>query len=62
MILLCIISSSTTINHRYLSHASCRGSEMHCADCLRVTVGTRQENEAFLELLKDTIEQLLKGV
>ena len=35
---------------------------MHCADCLRVTVGTRQENEAFLELLKDTIEQLLKGV
>lgn len=61
MILLCVFSSST-INHRYLSHASCRGSEMHCADCLRVTVGTRQENEAFLELLKDTIEQLLKGV
>jgi len=31
---------------------------MHCANCLRVTVGTRKENEAFLELLKGTIEQL----
>lgn len=29
-----------------------RGTEMHCKDCLRVTVGTRAENEKFLALLQ----------
>ena len=29
-----------------------RGTEMHCTDCLRVTVGTRPENEQFLALLR----------
>lgn len=35
-----------------------RGNEMHCQDCLRVTVGTRKENEAFLALLTKTIQEL----
>ena len=29
-----------------------RGTETHCHDCLRVTVGTREENVAFIDLLK----------
>ena len=29
-----------------------RGTETHCTDCLRVTVGTRPENEQFLSLLR----------
>jgi histidinol-phosphate aminotransferase len=29
-----------------------RGTETHCNDCLRVTVGTREENMAFMDLLK----------
>lgn len=28
-----------------------RGTEMHCEDCLRVSVGTHQENVAFIDLL-----------
>jgi len=28
-----------------------RGTETHCADCLRVTVGTASENAAFLKLM-----------
>lgn len=32
-----------------------RGSELHCTDCLRVTVGTRTENQAFLQLLDKII-------
>lgn len=31
-----------------------RGMETHCSECLRVTVGTRQENEQFLALLAST--------
>lgn len=31
-----------------------RGSEMHCEECLRITVGTPDENKAFLALLKKT--------
>mmetsp|Transcript_32256 Transcript_32256/g.46537 ORF Transcript_32256/g.46537 Transcript_32256/m.46537 type:complete len:303 (+) Transcript_32256:119-1027(+) len=31
-----------------------RGTEMHCTDCLRVTVGTRAENVKFLTLLVST--------
>lgn len=36
-----------------------RGNELHCNQCLRVTVGTRAENVAFLALLKDTATKLL---
>eukprot|EP00523_Entomoneis_sp_CCMP467_P015270 CAMPEP_0168781896 /NCGR_PEP_ID=MMETSP0725-20121227/8878_1 /TAXON_ID=265536 /ORGANISM="Amphiprora sp., Strain CCMP467" /LENGTH=379 /DNA_ID=CAMNT_0008831799 /DNA_START=47 /DNA_END=1184 /DNA_ORIENTATION=+ len=31
-----------------------RGSELHCSECIRVTVGTPEENEAFLKALKET--------
>lgn len=31
-----------------------RGNELHCKDCLRVTVGTPQENAKLLELLPRT--------
>ena len=27
-----------------------RGNDMHCTDCLRLTVGTREENDKFLAL------------
>lgn len=37
-----------------------RGSEINCADCLRLTVGTREENAAFLEMLVKVAEE--KGV
>ncbi|CAN0492454.1 unnamed protein product, partial [Hapterophycus canaliculatus] len=32
-----------------------RGNELHCKDCLRVTVGTVEENNRFLELLEKTV-------
>eukprot|EP01038_Epipyxis_sp_PR26KG_P007502 gene7502-10221_t len=35
-----------------------RGTELHCLDCLRVTVGTREENIAFLSLLISTAKEL----
>jgi histidinol-phosphate/aromatic aminotransferase/cobyric acid decarboxylase-like protein len=35
-----------------------RGTELHCADCLRVTVGTRTENEQFLSLLQTVAAEL----
>eukprot|EP01039_Chlorochromonas_danica_P005800 gene5800-6388_t len=35
-----------------------RGSELHCTDCLRVTVGTRDENTRFLELLRTVTTEL----
>lgn len=35
-----------------------RGSEMHCADCLRVTVGTPDENDKFLALLTEVASEL----
>jgi len=35
-----------------------RGSELHCTDCLRVTVGTRSENDNFIQLLKSTAAEL----
>jgi histidinol-phosphate aminotransferase len=28
-----------------------RGTELHCAECIRVTIGTPEQNEAFLEAL-----------
>ena len=30
-----------------------KGKEPHCKDCLRVTVGTPEENKVLLETLKD---------
>eukprot|EP01041_Mallomonas_annulata_P003563 gene3563-7088_t len=35
-----------------------RGNELHCEDCLRVTVGTREENERFLSLLQTVAAEL----
>jgi histidinol-phosphate aminotransferase len=35
-----------------------RGMEMHCDECLRVTVGTRAENEQFLKLFAETVSKL----
>lgn len=35
-----------------------RGSEMHCTDCLRVTVGTEEENKKFLKVFVETAEKL----
>ncbi|CAN0322219.1 unnamed protein product [Ectocarpus sp. 12 AP-2014] len=32
-----------------------RGNELHCKDCLRVTVGTAEENNRLLELLEKTV-------
>merc|ERR1712167_410258 len=38
-----------------------RGNCLHCADCLRVTVGTKAENDQFLELLASTCAKLKAG-
>lgn len=35
-----------------------RGNELHCKDCLRVTVGTVEENNRMLELLEETVAAL----
>ena len=35
-----------------------RGMETHCDECLRVTVGTREENEVFLALLTEHAQKL----
>ena len=35
-----------------------RGSEIHCEDCIRVTIGTEEENKKFLDLLVTTYESL----
>jgi len=35
-----------------------RGTEMHCDSCLRVTVGTREENIKFLSLLEAVVAEL----
>lgn len=35
-----------------------RGRELHCEDCLRITVGTPEENERLLELLQATVRSL----
>ena len=34
-----------------------RGGEVHCADCLRVTVGTREENDTFMSAIKKECEK-----
>ena len=35
-----------------------RGTELHCEECIRVTVGTAEENKAFLEALEKTYREL----
>jgi histidinol-phosphate aminotransferase len=35
-----------------------RGTEMHCDECIRVTVGTEEENKTFLERLAKTYSDL----
>mmetsp|Transcript_2075 Transcript_2075/g.5489 ORF Transcript_2075/g.5489 Transcript_2075/m.5489 type:complete len:480 (-) Transcript_2075:1666-3105(-) len=36
-----------------------RGNELHCNHCIRVTVGTAEENDKFLETLRVTWKELL---
>lgn len=35
-----------------------RGTELHCEECIRVTIGTPDENKAFLEALQKTYQSL----
>ncbi len=35
-----------------------RGNELHCNECIRVTIGTAPENAKFLELLQKTWKEL----
>ena len=35
-----------------------RGTELHCDECIRVTVGTPSENEQFLQALEETYRAL----
>jgi histidinol-phosphate aminotransferase len=35
-----------------------RGSELHCEECIRVTIGTPEENQAFLEAFQKTYAEL----
>ena len=35
-----------------------RGSELHCDECLRMTIGTAEENKACLEMLQKTYNEL----
>ena len=37
-----------------------RGNEMHCDECIRVTIGTPEENGKFLEMLKSVYEEITK--
>ena len=32
-----------------------RGNEPHCHNCLRVTIGTKLENDQFLHALEDVL-------
>ena len=36
-----------------------RGNELHCDECIRVTIGTPEENKAFLEAIQKTYKELL---
>jgi len=35
-----------------------RGSEMHCNECIRVTIGSEEDNKTFLELMVKTWKSL----
>lgn len=36
-----------------------RGKELHCKDCLRITVGTPEENKVLLKKLQETCKLLV---
>jgi len=35
-----------------------RGKELHCNECIRVTIGTAEENSKFLEQLEEVYKEL----
>jgi histidinol-phosphate aminotransferase len=35
-----------------------RGNEVNCADCIRITVGTNEENKALMALLRTVLSEL----
>ena len=35
-----------------------QGGKVHCKDCVRITVGTTEENDVLLETLKKTTAEL----
>jgi len=35
-----------------------RGNELHCNECIRVTIGTAEENGKFLEQLEEVYKEL----
>jgi histidinol-phosphate aminotransferase len=35
-----------------------RGREMHCDECIRVTIGTTEENAKFLDLLQEVYAEI----
>lgn len=35
-----------------------QGGKIHCQDCVRMTVGTPEQNDILLETLKDTIVEV----
>lgn len=35
-----------------------QGGKIHCKDCVRITVGTPEQNDILLETLKTTIEEI----
>jgi histidinol-phosphate aminotransferase len=39
-----------------------RGKELHCEDCIRVTVGQPHENDSFLKLFAKTADKYLAKV
>lgn len=45
-------------SHTMYSLFPLRGTELHCTDCLRVTVGKREENDKFLALFTSTARDL----
>jgi histidinol-phosphate aminotransferase len=36
-----------------------RGKDLHCDDCIRLTIGKPHENDTFLERFKKTAEKYL---
>jgi len=35
-----------------------RGNELHCDECIRVTIGTAEENRKFLEMLQTVYSEI----
>jgi histidinol-phosphate aminotransferase len=35
-----------------------RGNELHCNECIRVTIGTPDENKQFLEMLETVYDEI----